>query len=702
MSATPSQPQGWSIRYLWALRVPLIAAAVVLALPCVAFSEAMHPYFSGLFDPLTPRALILVTALALFNVWTCLLMGALILTYGTDRLGLPELTRKFLPIKWRYWPITALLIGPVLWRTIWYMATASGHAVGETALYAGAGVVIAVLLLVLSWRIGELFDRKGGSARERVKATWPGRRYQAVLNFLEKHRALGAGFVGKDSRNKLVLLEGHGLAFGLACSSVLLYVATGYFTSDVHRPELASTLAYVLLILLVLTWLIGFLAFLFDRGRVPLIVIGGLWILFVNLVLHHAFSTDHIYRTVEPREATDLIQPTELLVAGQPTIVVAASGGGIQAAAWTAQTLNAMRAEPGFAEHLRLVSAVSGGSVGTMYALAAIPGCGPQAEDTGALAAFDPNKAAQESSLHAVGWGLVFKDLPRAIAPFFSNPYVDRGSVLEDAWKREPRLRRMFPDRAPYLASWRPTRDGRECPGVIFNAMTASSGEPMLFSTVGLPDALKNFDFYHRYPGRDIPMTTAVRLSATFPYVSPAARADVDDEKRGYTHVVDGGYFDNYGVSSLAAVMHTALEALPSSTTKRRVLVVEICDSATCSGDPAPEGPSMGGKDRGWPYQIFAPLSAFMAMRSSAQRVTNRTTLRLLKDYWRLKGTCIESVVVPFNNGKAPMSWHLTGREKQQITDGWNRIAAEKLGAVRRFLAGQAATKEGAGCLAAK
>jgi hypothetical protein len=313
-----------------------------------------------------------------------------------------------------------------------------------------------------------------------------------------------------------------------------------------------------------------------------------------------------------------------------------------------------------------------------------------------------PDKAARESSLHAVGWGLVFKDLPRSIAPFFSNPYVDRGSVLEDAWKREPRLRRKFPDSAPYLASWRPTKDGRECPGVIFNAMTASAGEPMLFSTVGLPSVLSGFDFYRRYPGRDIPMTTAVRLSATFPYVSPASRADVDDEKRGYTHVVDGGYFDNYGVSSLAAVMHTALGALPASTTKRRVLVVEICDAAICSGDPAPGGPSVGGKDRGWPYQIIAPLSAVMAMRSSAQRVTNRTTLRLLKDYWRTRGTCIESLVVPFNNGEAPMSWHLTAREKQQITDGWNKIAAEKLGGVRQFLAGKAATAEGAACLAGR
>jgi hypothetical protein len=164
-------------------------------------------------------------------------------------------------------------------------------------------------MLVFAWWIGERFDREGGSTRERVKATRPGKIYQGVLKFLDKYPALGGGFVGKDHSNRLVLLEGHGLAFGLACSSVLLYVATGYLTRDVQRPELASTLAYVLLLLLVLTWGIGFLAFLFDRGRVPLIVIGGTWILFVNLVLHHVFSTDHIYRTVEPGAATASFSP---------------------------------------------------------------------------------------------------------------------------------------------------------------------------------------------------------------------------------------------------------------------------------------------------------------------------------------------------------------------------------------------------------
>jgi hypothetical protein len=47
---------------------------------------------------------------------------------------------------------------------------------------------------------------------------------------------------------------------------------------------------------------------------------------------------------------------------------------------------------------------------------------------------------------------------------------------------------------------------------------------------------------------KDISVLTATRLSAAFPYVAPAARADVDGPG---VHIVDGGYYDNYGTSSL-------------------------------------------------------------------------------------------------------------------------------------------------------
>jgi hypothetical protein len=687
---------GSRIRYLWPLRVPLLSAVALVALPVFAFWTAARPFLSGLFDPIDPRALLLITPLAFFNAWTAVIIAGLILTYGRARLDLPALSIAFFPVRIGLWLVSPLLAVPVVATTAWYMVTASDHRPASVAGWVAVGVSSAVVLLALTILTTRVVARAGQRLRGSSAPSGPARGYDRLLTWLASHPSLGAGFIEQREDGRPQLGAGHGLALGLAAASVALYVATGFITRDVQRPEFASTLGYVLLLVLMLTWVVAFVAFLFDRGRLPVVLIGSLWILFVNVGLHPVFPTGHVYRTVAPSPDAPALAPAATLFPDQaPSIVVAASGGGIQAAAWTARVLTSLRSVPGFDERLRLISAVSGGSVGAMYVLAGLPGCGPPGRDP----AFDPAAAAAESSLHAVGWGLVFKDLPRTIAPFFSSPYVDRGSLLEDAWKREQRLQQAHS--AAWLASWRRNVAQGRCPAVIYNAMAAETGEPMLFSTLGLPSTLAAFNFYARYPDRDVPVTTAARLSASFPFVAPAARADADNASRGYTHVVDGGYFDNYGISSLAAVVHVALAALPPRPDpQRRVLVLEICDSSSCSGDPAPTDVSKGAEDRGWPYQFVAPLSAVVAMRAAAQRSTNRTTLRLLKDYWRTQGACIESLPLAFGQGETPMSWHLTASEKRAIEGAWERIREGTVGAIRTFLQGGAATEEGQRCLA--
>ena len=139
--------------------------------------------------------------------------------------------------------------------------------------------------------------------------------------------------------------------------------------------------------------------------------------------------------------------------------------------------------------------------------------------------------------------------------------------------------------------------------------MAAETGQPMLFATVALPETLRPFDFYEHYPGRDVPVTTAVRLSSGFPYVAPAARADADGAKGHFTHLVDGGYFDNYGVGTLSAWTHAALMGLAPAERPPRLLVIEICDSEFCSGREPGVSPSEGGPRRAWPYQLVAPLT---------------------------------------------------------------------------------------------
>jgi hypothetical protein len=672
---------GRRLRYLWPLRVPIVSAAVLVLLPFIAYADGVRPFLSGLFDPVEPQAIVLITALALLNAWAVLMIACLVMTYGAMRFGLPSRPCVVPPRNWA-WVAASLLASSLIVTTVVRVGATPEVGTVEAWLFAAAGVGLALVLFFLAAGINWLAHRI--AARAQPKG-W----YRRLLTRLLEYPSIAEGFIEPGPPPRVG--QGHAQAFGLMGASMLAYVGTGYFTSDIHRPRLASALAYLLLLQLILTWLAGFAAFLFDRSRAPLFVYVAIWLLIVNWVMHPVWSTDHVYRTAVIPQSPERIEPAALLGGDAVSIVVAASGGGIQSAAWTARVLTGLDEHvPEFRSRVRMISAVSGGSVGSMNVMASWPECGPPLDLT-EPGGFDANAASRESSLHAVGWGLVFKDLPRTFAPIFSSPLVDRGSVLEDAWKREARLRRPYPAEGPLLASWRRNIGEHRCPGVVYNAMAAETGEPVLFPTIALPGSLRTFDFYERYPGRDLPVTTAVRLSAGFPYVSPASRADVDDRLGRYTHVVDGGYFDNYGVSTLVSVVNAGLTNAVSPVQGRRVLAIEICDTPACSGADANPQVTGGGDDRAWTYQLRAPLSAVIAMRTSAQRVNNRAAIRLLKDYWLQRGVCVASIQAPFGGAEAPLSWHLTAAEKRAVDDEWNRTSVGIVEAVRKFLDGGSA-----------
>jgi len=683
--------------YVWPLRVPLLSGIALVGLQWLAFRPGPAPLLSGIFDPVANWTLAIVTAVALFNAWSLVVIARLILAYGGTRLDLPPTTWQFFPVPLTTWMLASLLAVPVIWRTFSFAAAVAAPGVnrfGAMLLAALVGAAVACSLLGAALRLSQRIDRQSSRIRTQLGAPVSGL-YDRFLSWFSRRRWLSAGFLTVDDNGGAQprLARGHGLAFFLALGSLALYLATGFLTRNIDTVVLASTLTYVLLLQLVLTWTLGLAAFLLDRTRVPLAVYFGIWIVVVDVVIDRVFPTDHIYRTVQlASQPPPRVTPSALLKGLEPAVLVAVSGGGIQAAAWAARVLTGLKDAPGFESHVRFISAVSGGSVGAMNVLAFTPDCGPRIVGGPEREVLDANGASEASSLHAVGRGLVFKDLPRTVLPFFSTAFVDRGSQLEDAWKREARLRKPYPDTAALLSSWRYNVPERRCPGVVYNAMAAETGQPMPFATVALPETLKSFDFYEHYPGRDVPVTTAVRLSSGFPYVVPAARADADGSKGRFTHVVDGGYFDNYGVGTLSAWTHAALMGLTSGERPSRLLIIEICDSEFCSGREPAGSPAVGGPRRAWPYQLVAPLTAVVAMRAAAQQVTNRTSLRLLRQYWQTQQVCIESLAVPFGAGDAPLSWHLTNAEKRAIRQKWTDDAPFYLASVRAFLEGRSAT----------
>ncbi len=229
-------------------------------------------------------------------------------------------------------------------------------------------------------------------------------------------------------------------------------------------------------------------------------------------------------------------------------------------------------------------------------------------------------------------------------------------TALEEAWQRDVDLS------AP-LESWREDVAAGLRPATIFNATISDSGERLLMGTANPPEAPGRRNFERVFDWADVSIVTAARLSAAFPYVTPAARADNDEEAS--IHFVDGGYYDVYGVASLIDWLDDALRRNQRSDGVKidRIMVLQLRG--------APPDREKKGKRRGWFYQAYAPLSALLGARDTGQLAHNDQEISLLRRAWSGK-VAISSAVFQFCGGSPPLSWHMTQPQKDAIEAQWS------------------------------
>lgn len=674
------------VPHLYALRVPILLTLLLAGLPALVFWSDAQPMLAGLYD-IAPSGMLVLTLLTFTAAWTLLLTSWMILAYAPLRLKCAPLfdAPAEPPGVWLIWGAVAAL--PNIVAAIIYSRAASKAALLPLVAWSLAGVVASFALLwFIRWTARRMRGHRPPFAA--VIAEW-----------LYHNPSLGAGYVMKGPAGA-VFRRGHGTATLVAMLAFALWMGTGWFAFnvDLGYPKWVFTLSYLVMLILLLCAVLPGVTFLFDKYRIPVMVP----VLALPLAFSQCARSDHFFE-LHQAEGLSVPTPGEALGAGgrSKAIVIAINGGGIQAAAWAAQALAGLeeraRAEgvPSFADSVRLVSSVSGGSVGAAYFL------NQYDPDSG----FNPGadleavrEASRSSSLHAVGWGLLYWDIRRPYFPWSVGRFNDRGFALERAWRRAEGL-------DAGLSTWRTgVREGHR-PAVVFNATATDIGTRFLFSNTKVDEKDGQSDFHQSYPGKDVLISTAVRLSATFPYVSPVARAYDGRLLPDEPHMGDGGYYDAYGVSSLVDWLDAALRDEKSSKSITSVLVIEV------RGDQRPEpkdddNPDPGrrrdkdrktGTDRrSWSYQLHAPIGAMLEVRTAGQIAHNEAELCLLIKRWQLdaRKVRIQRLLLEFPEANPPLSWHLTRRERDRILDQWNRLMEQPCPwrTVRAFLDGSDST----------
>lgn len=446
-----------------------------------------------------------------------------------------------------------------------------------------------------------------------------------------------------------------------------------------HRHADSATLAYVLQLLLLTCLMGGFVTYVLDRiglGWVAAALLG-----FAAMAV--AIRRHHVHPIAwHPDAAPDTALAMQARVARAPVVdghrrlvVLMAHGGGVQAAAWTTRVVRGMVDQlddkgKDFLDSVVLTSSVSGGTHGVARLLEALV-----APDQ-AKALHAAERRAQTPTLDGIAWAWIRLDLMagrivRALTRRWSTlpRHADRGWLLEQEWIAasggpEGAGRADAPIAKP-LSWWAGLVGEGRVPLFAFNTTRTEDGHRFVVSplplatlqrTAGCRDLFDGLVDPKRAPsGRpDLPMVTAVRLSAAFPFATPLsvgvpawtidpdaprpAEADaIEDAWRSF-HVGDGGYYDNSGfltASQLVAdvvlpAIHAVdahLEAEGGDRPRTTIDLVEL--------DAFPSHPTDDQATDGWFAAIAGPLQTLYNMRTAGYLERNAYLTQLLVDAQR-------------------------------------------------------------------
>jgi len=526
---------------------------------------------------------------------------------------------------------------------------------------------------------------------------------------------LGRGYLKESAASPRLfksILQPHVYAFLGFAVVFVAYLVIFLWCRFWYRGSAPPSLSSLLLLLILCIWFFSAATFFLDAYKIPV----SLVVLLIVIIASGIGYAGHYYdlhanpdappiraeteRKTRPSEV--LSQPLEV---GKPAVLICAAGGGIQAAAWTAKVLTGLEEELDkgngagtFAKSIRLFSGVSGGSVGIMYYAHATYPVNSSLPDP-----IERRKsivqAAEDSSLDPAVFGLAYYDLWRLFWPF-EWPKIgrDRAWELEDAWVRNGK--RAFASThskslsGATLFAWRRDAATGVRPAVIFNATTVESGEHMMFSTSPLQNNLSSErkirpfqrDFFSVHPDCDVSIPDVVRLSATFPVVSPAARPNPSVAAEDRYDLVDGGYYDNSGLTALSFWLDDALQDLyahPRITFPKRILVIQI--------QPFPEHSARSGDDKTTAQnrfgELLAPALAVLQVRDHVQIAMADGSFDGMAKRWELEAhnpiyvlhdrpvVSIQLESVRFTpeskDDITPLSWHLRQGEVDQIDKSW-------------------------------
>ncbi|WP_163160594.1 hypothetical protein [Bradyrhizobium uaiense] len=172
--------------------------------------------------------------------------------------------------------------------------------------------------------------------------------------------------------------------------------------------------------------------------------------------------------------------------------------------------------------------------------------------------------------------------------------------------------------------------EARWLPLLLLNATSVDTGRRVIASDLSpiYTDSAneqrrvfpESYDLFEELPAHDIPLSSAATLSARFPVISPYGAVPSDDPKRPTERVVDGGYFENDGVTTALELARAIRQLRPAM---EPIILHVTNDPVQRAGDNTSVGNMPARKElrptprlSRWYESLTTPVTALIGTRS--------------------------------------------------------------------------------------
>jgi hypothetical protein len=365
----------------------------------------------------------------------------------------------------------------------------------------------------------------------------------------------------------------------------------GLAFEPLRAPRALGSISVFLFFIILLAVCISELSRFHQRHGIPAI---SMLLVFALTLSWFNISDNHLITTVKRAEGAREVVPTALAFREwmdarkdasffterglpYPVFIISAEDGGLYAAQFTATFLaRAQDRCPNFSQHVFAISAVSGGSIGAgiFASLSKHFATNDQWQDCRfgdlGVGPFEARIRAMlgQDFLSPIVGAALFPDFTHLFVPWLP-PARDRARVfdesIEAAWD-EVVPGTANPLKESYLAFWEPNG---AAPAILANTTQVENGMRVVvtpFMSTDRPPESGSLHYRSPWitsihnkagqweqldygwdglkPSEDITLSTAIGLSARFPWIMPAARFRTSKTE---FRLVDGAYIDNSG-----------------------------------------------------------------------------------------------------------------------------------------------------------